>query len=83
MIRKVFPVDSSKYPSDEEFLMLLKLTSEELSPELSPVTLEWVSALHLETQSFLAIGESLTAKRLALSLIDILGRLEYKYGNHS
>lgn len=81
MIRKVFLVDSSKYPSDEEFLALLKLTREELSPELTPVTLEWVSALQLETEGFLAIGETLTAKRLALSLIQVLARFESEYGN--
>ncbi|MGY6464354.1 hypothetical protein ACXIUA_10770 [Corynebacterium sp. UMB8791] len=74
-------MDSSKYPSDEEFLALLKLMREEISPELAPVTLDWVSALQLETEGFLAIGGSLTAKRLALSLIQVLGRFEYEYGH--
>lgn len=81
MIRKVFPVESTQYPSDEEFLELLKLASEELSPELAPVTREWVSALHFETHSFLEIGESLTAKRLALSLVGVLGKLERECKN--
>lgn len=75
-------MDTAKYPTDKEFLELLKLASEELSPELTPVTKKWVSGLHLETSSYLEIGESLTTKRLALSLIKVLAKMELEYRRH-
>lgn len=72
-------MEPTQYPSDEEFLEVLKVYSEELSPDSAPITYEWISNLYAETKGFLEIGESLTAKRLALSLIGVLGKMEHEY----